>query len=170
MANTENLKVTTPTDREIVVTRVFNAPRKLVFDAWTNPKYLPHWMLGPDGWTMPVCEIDLRPGGAWHFVWRHASGKEMEMRGSYREVQPPERVVSSESWGPDWPETLNTVVFSEDAGKTTATITLLYASKEARDAALNTGMKQGMAMSYDRLEAFLLSLGARGSEKATRES
>ncbi len=158
MTQTENLKVTTPTDREIVVTRVFNAPRNLVFDAWTNPQYLPHWMLGPDGWTMPVCEIDLRPGGSWHFVWRHSNGKEMEMRGEYREVKPPERVVSSESWGPDWPETLNTVVFSEHAGMTTATITLLYASKEARDAALKTGMKQGMALSYDRLENYLSTL------------
>jgi uncharacterized protein YndB with AHSA1/START domain len=158
MPNSEIFNVTTPTDREIVVTRVFNAPRNLVFDAWTNPKYVPHWMLGPDGWTMPVCEIDLRPGGLWHFVWRHSNGKEMEMRGEYREVQPPERVVSSESWGPDWPETLNTAVFSEHAGKTTATIVLLYASKEARDAALKTGMKQGMALSYDRLENYLLSL------------
>jgi uncharacterized protein YndB with AHSA1/START domain len=134
MPNSEIFDVTTPTDREIVVTRVFNAPRHVVFEAWTSPQYLPLWMLGPDGWTMPVCETDLRPGGSWHIVWRHSNGKEMEMRGQYREVKPPGRVVSSESWGPDWPETLNTVVFSEHAGKTTATITLLYASKEARDA------------------------------------
>jgi uncharacterized protein YndB with AHSA1/START domain len=158
MPNSEILNVTTPTDREIVVTRVFNAPRNLVFDAWTNPKYLPHWMLGPDGWTMPVCEIDLRPGGSWRFIWRHSNGKEMEMRGEYREVKSPERLVSSESWGPDWPETLNTVVFNEHAGKTTATVTLLYPSKEARDAALKTGMKQGMGLSYDRLENYLSSL------------
>jgi uncharacterized protein YndB with AHSA1/START domain len=156
--NAESFTVATPTDREIVVTRVFNAPRKLVFDAWTNPKYLPHWMLGPDGWTMPVCEIDLRPGGSWHFVWRHTNGNEMEMRGTYREVLPPERLVSSESWGPQWPETLNTLVLSETAGKTTATITILYPSKEARDAALATGMKKGMALSYDRLENYLSSL------------
>jgi uncharacterized protein YndB with AHSA1/START domain len=82
----------------------------------------------------------------------------MEMRGEYREVKPPERVASSESWGPDWPETLNTVVFSEQAGKTTVTITLLYASKEGRDAALKTGMKQGMALSYERLENYLTRL------------
>jgi uncharacterized protein YndB with AHSA1/START domain len=75
MPNSEILKVKIPTDREIVVTRVFTAPRNLVFEAWTNPKYLPLWMLGPDGWTMPVCEMDLRPGGSWHFVWRHSSGK-----------------------------------------------------------------------------------------------
>jgi uncharacterized protein YndB with AHSA1/START domain len=160
MSNAETFNVTTPSDREIIVTRVFNAPRSLVFEAWTNPKYLPHWMLGPDGWTMPVCEIDLRPGGSWHFVWRHSNGKEMEMRGEYREVAPPERLVSTESWGPGWPDTLNTLELSEDTGKTIATITLLYASKEARDAALNTGMKKGMAISYDRLEAYLKSLKA----------
>src|SRR6202049_2955920 len=114
MANTENLKVTAPTDREIVVTRVFNAPPKLVFDAWTNPKYLPQWMLGPSGWTMPVCEIDLRPGGEWHFVWHRADGTEMGMRGAYREINPPERLVSTESWGGNWPETLNTLVLSEE--------------------------------------------------------
>jgi uncharacterized protein YndB with AHSA1/START domain len=158
MTNAETFTVTIPTDREIVVTRVFHAPRKLVFEAWTNPKYLPHWMLGPDGWTMPVCEIDLRPGGSWHFIWRHSDGKEMEMRGVYRKVQPPVRLVSSESWGPSWPDTLNTLELSEDDGKTTATISILYASKEARDVALSTGMKQGMGMSYDRLESYLKSL------------
>jgi uncharacterized protein YndB with AHSA1/START domain len=158
MTNAETLTVTTPTDCEIVVTRVFNARRKLVFEAWTNPKYLPHWMLGPDGWTMPVCEIDLRPGGSWHFVWRHSDGNEMEMRGVYRKVQPPVRLVSSESWGPGWPDTLNTLELSEDDGITTATLTILYVSKEARDAAIGTGMKKGMAMSYNRLDAYLESL------------
>src|SRR5215217_3226077 len=104
---------TTPSDRELVMSCVVNAPRQLVFDAWTKPKHLPHWMLGPDGWTMPVCEIDLRPGGAWHFVWRKSDGAELAMRGTYREVTAPKRVVSTESWGGDWPETLNTVAFSE---------------------------------------------------------
>ena len=75
---------TTPSDREIVATRVVNAPRRLVFEAWTDPQHLPHWLLGPQGWTMPVCEIDLRPGGAWHFVWRRSEGTEMGMRGVYR--------------------------------------------------------------------------------------
>lgn len=141
----------TPSDREIVMTRVFDAPRRLVFEAWTNPEHLPHWMLGPEGWTMPVCKIDLRPGGAWHFAWRHSDGTEMEMHGVYREIVPPERLVSTESWGGDWPETLNTVVLSEEDGKTTVTITVLYPSKEARDAALKTGMKQGMSLSFNRL-------------------
>src|SRR5258705_10886957 len=100
MTDTGALQITTPSDREIVVTRVFDAPRRLVFEAWTNPKHVPRWLLGPDGWTMPVCEIDLRPGGSWHFVWRKSNGTEMAMRGAYREVTPPERLGNTEGWGP----------------------------------------------------------------------
>ncbi|HEV2734045.1 MAG TPA: SRPBCC family protein [Longimicrobiaceae bacterium] len=149
--------VTRPSDREIAVTRVFDAPRRLVFDAWTRPEHVPNWMLGPDGWTMPVCEIDLRPGGAWRFVWRRADGGEMEMRGEYREVAPPERLVSTESWGGDWPETLNTLLLVEEDGRTTATQTMLFPSREARDAAFQTGMKEGMDRSFDRLDEYLRS-------------
>ncbi|MGH9969866.1 MAG: SRPBCC family protein [Pyrinomonadaceae bacterium] len=140
------------------MTRDFDAPRRLVFEAWTNPEHLPHWMLGPEGWTMPVCEIDLRPGGAWHFVWRRADGTEMEMRGVYREIAPPERLVSTESWGGNWPETVNTLILSEKNGKTTITQTVLYPSKEARDAALKTGMKEGMSMGLDRLDKYLRTM------------
>jgi uncharacterized protein YndB with AHSA1/START domain len=150
------LTVTTPTDREIVMTRVFDAPRRLVFEAWTSPEHLPHWMLGPEGWTMPVCESDLRPGGAWHFVWRRADGTQMAMRGAYQEVKPPERLVSSESWGGNWPETLNTLLLTEEDGRTTITLTVLYPSKEARDAALKTGMTKGVSLSFDRLAGYLL--------------
>ncbi len=149
---------TTPSDREIVMTRVVDAPRRLVFEAWTKPEHLPHWMLGPEGWTMPVCAIDLRPGGAWHFAWRRSDGTEMEMRGVYREVTPPERLVSTESWGGNWPETLNTLVLSEEDGKTTITNTVLYSSKEARDAALQTGMKEGMSQGFDRLDEYLRTM------------
>ena len=156
--NSDDLTVTTPTDREILMTRVFDAPRQLVFDVWTNPEHLPQWLLGPEGWTMPVCEVDLRPGGAWHFVWRRADGTEMEMRGEYREVTPPERVVSTESWGGDWPETLNTLILSEEDGKTTITNRVLYPSKEARDAALQTGMKDGVSASFDRLAEYLRTI------------
>lgn len=158
MKNTGNLKVTTPTDREVVVTRVFDAPRRLVWEAWTHPEHVPHWMLGPEGWTMPVCEIDLRPGGEWHFVWRRSDGTEMGMRGVYREITRPERLVSTEAWGGDWPETLNTLILSEENGKTTITSTVLYPSKEARDAALKTGMKEGMSLSFDRLAKYLRTL------------
>jgi uncharacterized protein YndB with AHSA1/START domain len=149
---------TTPSDQEIVMTRVFDAPRRLVFAAHTNPTHLPHWMLGPEGWTMPVCEIDLRPGGAWHFVWRRSDGTEMGMRGVYHEIVPPERLVCTESWGGDWPETLNTLTLSEQDGKTTITQRVLYPSKEARDAALQTGMQEGVSVSFDRLAEYLATL------------
>jgi uncharacterized protein YndB with AHSA1/START domain len=145
----------TPSDREIVATRVFDAPRQLVWDVHTRPEHVSKWMLGPDGWTMPICEIDLRPGGAWHWVWRRSDGTEMGMRGVYREVTPPERLVNTESWGGDWPDTINTLVLTEKSGKTTVTTTVLYPSKDARDAALKTGMKEGWSTSYDRLDAYL---------------
>ena len=102
MATVKKLRATTfttPSDREIVATRVIDAARRLVWEAWTSPKHVPHWLLGPEGWTMPVCEIDLRPGGGWHFVWRHADGNEMDMRGVYQEITPPERLVSVDRGG-----------------------------------------------------------------------
>src|SRR5215475_12819686 len=108
---------TTPSDREIVITREFDAPRRLVWEAWTRAEHVRRWLLGPEGWTMPVCEIDLRAGGAWHYVWRHANGTEMPMRGVYQEIVPPERLVSTDSWGGDWPETLNTLLLTEENGK-----------------------------------------------------
>jgi uncharacterized protein YndB with AHSA1/START domain len=157
-AKTGVTTIGTPTDREVVITRVVDAPRRLVFDAWTNPKHVPQWLLGPEGWSMPVCEIDLRPGGSWHYVWRKADGSEMGMTGTYREVVPPERVVHTESWGPEWPETVNTMVLTESGGRTTITLTVSYPSKEARDAALETGMKEGMDQSFARLDTLLRAL------------
>ncbi|MFB3814639.1 MAG: SRPBCC family protein [Terriglobales bacterium] len=151
---------TTPSDREFVMTCVVEAPRKLVFDSWTKPEHVSQWMLGPEGWTMPVCEIDLRPGGTWHFVWRHSDGKEMSMRGEYREIAPPERIVHTESWGGDWPDTINTLILSEEGGRTTITCRVFYPSKEARDAAIQTGMKEGAAQSFERLAEYLRGRGA----------
>ncbi len=107
---------------------------------------------------MKVCAIDLRPGGTWHFVWRYSDGTEMELRGVYREVVRPERLVNTGSWGTDSPETLNTLILSEQDGLTTLTRTMLFPSKEARDAALATGMKDGTTMSYDRLADHLSSM------------
>ncbi len=149
---------TTPSDRELLMTRVVDAPRKRVFETWTDPQHLPRWMLGPEGWTMPVCEIDLRPGGAWHFVWRRSDGTEMGMQGEYREIAPPDRLVFTERWGGDWPETLNTLVFSEEKGRTTIQCTVLYASKEVRDRALETGMEDGVSLSFDRLAEHLRTM------------
>jgi uncharacterized protein YndB with AHSA1/START domain len=143
-----------------VITRIVDAPRRIVYDAWTNPKHIPGWMTGPEGWTMPVCEMDLRPGGSWHYVWRRNDGTEMSMTGTVREVAPPERLVTTEKWGPEWPETINTLVLTESGGRTTMTLTILYPTREARDAALQTGMKEGMEQSYTRLDSLLARLAA----------
>ncbi|HEV2131295.1 MAG TPA: SRPBCC domain-containing protein, partial [Longimicrobiaceae bacterium] len=111
-----------------------------------------------EGWTMYACEIDLRPGGRWRFAWRNADGSEMGMQGEYREIVPLERLVNTESWGGDWPETLDTLVFTEEDGRTTMTQTVLYPSREARDAALQTGMEAGISLSFDRLDDHLRTM------------
>jgi uncharacterized protein YndB with AHSA1/START domain len=149
---------TTPSDREVVITRAVDAPRRLVFAAWTDPRHIPQWLLGPEGWTMPICEMDLRPGGAWRYVWRKADGAEMEMSGIVREVSPPERLVTTERWGPEWPETVNTLRLTESGGKTTITLTITYVSKAARDAALETGMADGVEQSFVRLDRIVRTL------------
>jgi uncharacterized protein YndB with AHSA1/START domain len=168
MKNTGTLTVTTPTDREIVMTRVFDAPRELVFEAWTRPELLKRWLYGPEEWPLAVCEIDLRVGGALRFVWRHRDGRDMGMSGVYREIAPSERLVFTELFDEDWTggEALVTMVFAEDAGKTTLTQTLLYSSRAARDAVLNTPMEQGVDVSYDRLAELLASAEARGGSRA----
>ena len=151
----------TPSDTEVVITRVVDAPRQLVFDVWTRPEHIRQWLLGPEGWTMPVCELDLRVGGAWRYVWRKTDGGEMELMGTVVEVTPPERFVTTERWGPEWPETRNAVSLHEVDGHTTITITITYPSREARDAALQTGMKDGMEQGYARLDALLATLQGR---------
>ncbi len=150
---------TTPTPTTVVTTRVFPAPRKLVFAAHTEPDHVRQWLLGPDGWTMPVCEIDLRPGGTWHFVWRRDDGSEMDMTGTYVEVEPPRRLVTHESWGPEWPATENTLELTEVDGGTLLTYTIRWGSEAERDAALATGMRSGMETSYRRLADHLATRG-----------
>lgn len=151
------LQVATPSDREIVVTREFNAPRQRVFDAHTKPELIKRWLLGPDGWTMPVCEVDLRVGGKYRYVWRHPDKSEMGMGGVYREIEAPERLVATEKFDEPWypGEALDTLVLTERNGKTLLTQTMLYESKEARDIAASSGMTDGMAAGYDRLERML---------------
>lgn len=153
-----NTQVTTPSEREITMTRVFDAPRELVWEAWTNPKHIPNWMLGPEGWTLPVCETDFRVGGTWHFVWRKDDGEEMEMHGIYKEIAAPEKLVSTENWGGDWPESLQTLTLTEANGKTTLTHTILFVSQEARDNAMKTGMADGASTTFDKLAEYLLTL------------
>lgn len=156
---TGTLDITTPTEREIVMTRVFNAPRHLVFDAWTKPELVKRWLLGPPGWTMPVCEIDLKVGGRYRYVWRNSEGNEMGMGGVHKEIAAPERLVVTQVFDDDWTsgETLVTLVLTEQDGRTTATSSVLYASQEVRDAVLKSGMDEGVAASYDRLEELLAS-------------
>jgi uncharacterized protein YndB with AHSA1/START domain len=154
-ARTGSTSYTTPSDREVLMTRVVNAPRRLVFAAWTEPRHLQRWLTGPEGWTMPICEIDLRPGGRWRYVYRKASGTEMTLTGSVLEVVPPERFVTTESWGPEWPDTVNTLVLTESEGRTTIALTITYVSKEARDAALDTGAMDGMNRAFELLDELL---------------
>ena len=157
MDHPENLKVTTPTDREIAITRVFDAPRHLVFEAMTTPELLKRWLTGPPGWTMVVCEMNLKVGGAYRFVWRHTDGKEMGNRGIFREIVAPERFVNTEIFD-DYPgESLVTNSLVEHGGKTTLTLTVLYETREIRDAVLKTGMAKGVGFSYDRLAELLAS-------------
>ena len=154
------LKLTTPSDREIAMTRVFDAPRKLVFDAHTKPDLVRQWLLGPPGWSMPVCEMDVRVGGKYRWVWRHdTNGTEMGMGGVYREIRAPERLVSTEKFDEAWypGESLNTLVLVEKGGRTTLTQTMRYESREARDAVLKSDMERGVAASYDRLAEVLAS-------------
>lgn len=145
----------TPTDTRVVVTRVVDAPRRRVFRAYTDPQHIRRWLLGPPGWSMPVCEFEPKQGGRWRYVWRQEDGTELAMSGVHREFVAPERIVSTESWGPEWPETVNTLTFSESGGRTTITMTIDYPSKDARDQALATGMKDGMDHGFARLDALL---------------
>jgi uncharacterized protein YndB with AHSA1/START domain len=158
------LKVTTLGEREIVMTRAFDAPRRLVFDALTKPELVRRWLLGPAGWSMPVCEIDLQVGGAYRYVWRHADGKEMGMGGVYREIVPRERIVCTELFDEAWypGEALLAMNLVEKDGRTVMTTTILYVSQEARDGVLKSGMESGVAVSYDRLAELL---GSEGMEK-----
>jgi len=162
MRNVGHMTIDTPSDREIVMTRVFDAPRELVFDAFTKPELVSRWLTGPDGWTMPVCEIDLRPGGRYRYVWRNAKGKEMSASGVFREIAPPERIVATERFDDPWyeGEALDTTTFVESEGKTKVSLAVQYDSQETRDMVLKTGMETGVAASYDRLAAILASLPA----------
>jgi uncharacterized protein YndB with AHSA1/START domain len=159
MKNIGKLQITTPSEREIAMTREFDAPRSLVFDAWTKPELLKRWLGVRGGWTFAVCEVDLRVGGAYRYVWRGPSGAEMGMGGVYREIVRPERIVASEKFDDPWyeGEAVDTMTFVERGGKTTATTTVLYASKAVRDAVLKSPMESGVAESYDKLEEMLAS-------------
>jgi uncharacterized protein YndB with AHSA1/START domain len=153
VANSDTFKVTTPSDREIRMTRLFDAPRHLVFEAMSKPEHIKQWWGGlGEGYSVPVCEVDLRPGGAWRFVNRHPKG-EAVFYGVYREIAPPERIVFTEIYEP-FPDTesLVTALLTEENGKTRLTVSAVYPSLEVRDMVIKTGMAKGAALSYDQLE------------------
>lgn len=145
----------TPSDLELVITRVFDARRTLVWAAFTDAKHLPNWHTGPEGTTMPVCEIDLRPGGTWRHVWRNAEGREFEATGTYCEVDPPERIVQLSSSRSGEGQT-STTTFAEDNGRTIVTVTMRFASTAARDRAVPLA-RFGTESNYAHLDAYLAS-------------
>jgi uncharacterized protein YndB with AHSA1/START domain len=160
------LQISTPSDRELAMTRVFDAPRSMIFDAWTKPELLRRWLGVFGSWTFAVCEVDLRVGGKYRFVWRGKDGNEMAMGGVYREIVRPERIVCTEKFDDPWYEgdAIDTTTFVERAGKTTMTTTVLYGSKEIRDAVLKSPMESGVAKSYDKLAEVLAAIPARSGK------
>jgi uncharacterized protein YndB with AHSA1/START domain len=160
------LQISTPSDRELAMTRLFDAPRSMVFDAWTKPELLRRWLGVFGSWTFAVCDVDLRVGGKYRFVWHGKDGNEMAMGGVYREIVRPERIVCTENFDDPWYEgdAIDTTTFVERGGKTTMTTTVLYESKEIRDAVLKSPMESGVAKSYDKLAEVLAAIPARSGK------
>jgi uncharacterized protein YndB with AHSA1/START domain len=157
MASNGALEVTTPSDTEIRITREFAAPRRLVYDAFTKPELVRRWLGSMPGWEWVECEMDVRVGGRFRWLWRGPEGAEMGMRGEYREVVPTERIVNTEKFDEAWypGEATETAVFTERAGRTTVTTSIMYESKEARDGVLQTPMAEGMESGYRMLDQVL---------------
>ena len=150
--------VTLPSDTEIAMSRSFDAPISLVWKAFTEPELLRRWLLGPDGWEMPICEVDLRVGGKWRYGWAQPDGSQaFEMYGEYTEVTPFSRLVNTEHFE-DNPPSETIVEFVESGGQTTMTTTMRLVSQEARDAVLATGISEGAGRSYERLGEVLATL------------
>ena len=154
------LKITTPSEREVAWTRTFDAPRLLVFRALTEPDLIRQWLLGPDGWSMPICEVDLRVGGAYRYVWQHPEKGSMTIRGAFREVTPPERIVHTETFDDPWfpGEAIVTAVLTEADGSTTLSMNMLMESPEGQAAVLRSGMEHGLEPSYQRLAEVVANL------------
>lgn len=157
MKNSGNLTVTMPSDREIAMSRVFDAPRNLVFDAYTKPELVRRWLGVFGGWTFRECDIDLRVGGTYRYLWDGPEGATLGIRGRFLEITPNERIVCTERFDPpfDMGDAHDTITFAEHAGKTTLTILVRSPSKEVRDAMLKTGMTDGVTASFDNLAEVL---------------
>jgi uncharacterized protein YndB with AHSA1/START domain len=159
--NGNRLTVTTPSDREIVMARVFVAPRELVFDAHTSCEHMSHWW-GPRRYEVSSCEMDVRPGGGWRIVHRGSDGQEFGFRGEFREIVRPERLSwTFEYEGMPGHVSVETLIFTEQDGKTLITGTSVFETVEDRDGMLQSGMESGAAESYERLDEYLETLKAR---------
>lgn len=154
------LDITTPSDLEIRITREFNAPRQLVFDAYTRPELLRRWMGRHNNTEFPVCEIDLRTGGSYRYVWRFPNGQEMGMGGTFLEVSPPRRLVAAEKFDQAWypGNCVVTTTFDEKGGRTTMTMLLRYDTREARDGVLKSPMASGLEKGFTMLADLLETL------------
>lgn len=159
------LQVAAQGDHEIVMTRVLNAPRHLVFDAFTKPELVKRWLGALAGWEFAVCEIDLRVGGKYRWVWKNTDGMQMGISGVYREIIPPEKIVSTEKFDEAWypGEGLGTIVLTEQGGQTTVTQTVRYETREARDGVLKSPMESGVSASYNQLQLLLESITGKKS-------
>ena len=164
----EKARVTLPSDTEVVVTRSFNAKRALVWEACTKPELVQRWMLGPPGWTMPVSEMDVRPGGKFRWIWRsQEDGSQFGFHGVFKEVEAPAKLRHTEIYDPgdvggdmgEAGEAMVTLTLTERGGVTTLTTLIDFGSKQARDAAVSTGMTDGMEASYQNLDALLEERG-----------
>ncbi|RUT32809.1 ATPase [Arsenicitalea aurantiaca] len=155
-----SLEVTIPTDREVLTRRRFSAPRGLVYRAHTEPDLIKRWLLGPPGWTMPECRFDARVGGSYFYRWAHPTEPGFALTGIITEIDPPDRIVSRENFDSQWTggETEVTQDFIPDGDGTIVAQRILFASREAREAGMATGMTDGMAMSFDALERLLAEL------------
>lgn len=159
--------LTLPSDREIQLTRLFSAPRKLVYEVMTDPNHVPKWW-GPRGLQMVVCDLDFRVGGGYRFVLRAPDGGEHAFRGEYREIVPTERIVSTfEFEGMPGHGSVETMTLSEQEGVTTLSVRSLYKNQQDRDGHLHSGMESGARETHDRLEELIASLGAIGSQILT---
>ncbi len=151
------LQITTPSDREVAMIRTFAAPKQLVFEAWTRPELIRRWLGIQNGWTMAACEVDLRVGGAYRYLWRRDDGREMAMGGTYSEISRPDRIVNTETFDDPWYSggAIVTTTFVETAGRTTVTSTMKYDSQEARDQVIASPMERGIVASYALLDQIL---------------
>jgi uncharacterized protein YndB with AHSA1/START domain len=161
MRMTGNIQITLPTDREIAMTRAFDAPRKLVYEALITPSLLTRWLLGPPGWIMTKCELQPKVGGKYRYEWKNEDDERtMGMGGTFTEVIAGERLVATELFDESWypGEGYVAQTLTESGGKTTLSILLRYESKDARDGVLKVPMDQGMEASYVRLDAMLAQM------------